>query len=769
MKNRLIFYFLFLPFILFMAWSGIGNVLNNLLPISVAVIISVIILALFKTPVRKMFRTVLLVVMMVAVTATPKPAKPFFYISALVTTASFIGNFTEGAEVKQAWREGNGVTAPFRAWGASIESGFNAIGRFFGSEAAEAKHKRDMKEGARKAAKCLQKLNEKSSWSAEDREEYAKCSQEYADFLAAMGNKTCPTVMKEIKSISKNCWVCKIANTLISATEGVMTRFHKRLNKHKIPLTVLAFGLFAFLMFHFLGLVMSLGTADIGQFFTTMFQKILLVMFVATLFYFPYSKTIDLFLTPLFSFGAALTQKLNEQAEQLSNPDASLQAELKKLNGGNAFWASCDSCNRLAAGTSSSSLSTASNVVTPISPAMKDSIDCMLCNLYITSAIPSGMGSSLACAAGTSHKIDDFPLLTFPNIQMLLIGWVVRACFFIVSLIFAIAAFDSIFRLTFLFVLLPIFMTAAAFKSTRQYTVNAFNMFLHAIWTLFVLTLISQIVMSVFYNAFEQETTISLPGISITRTLAQITAEAIYDNDIDTIYQSLNLTPAFWMSVFVVVLSYFLTQISKSLIDALGPDGSQQISSSDSASDTAKGTVGLAYAPISYAKKWKEKHDEIKEEDGDSNKVTKRNDYSGDALDKTDNATNKTLNGADKLTDKAFDAAAKTSDKMFDGLDKGSDALCDKLTAGCAQGGITAIFIPLIYAVKYSVKAVNKTAKFAVNKSIKAAKFLKKQTIKATKKVAHSANRAIKRLKIQAMKIAKGKYRKRRKKKNPRS
>lgn len=630
MKNRLIFYFLFLPFILFMAWSGIGNVLNNLLPISVAVIISVIILALFKTPVRKMFRTVLLVVMMVAVTATPKPAKPVFFIQVI----GIIGAFTEGAEVKQAWREGNWFTASFRAGWASFESGVNAIGRFFGSETAELAHQHDMSQGAQKAAECLQKLNAKSSWSTEDREKYAECSQEYADFLAAMGNKACPTVMEEIKGISRNCWVCKIANTLISATESVMTRFHDRLNKHKIPLTVLAFGLFAFLMFHFLGLVMSLGTADIGQFFTTMFQKILLVMFVATLFYFPYSKTIDLFLTPLFSFGAALTQKLNEQSDQLG---ASLQAELKKLNGGNAFWASCDSCQRLADGTSSSSLSTASNVVTPISPAMKDSIDCMLCNLYITSAIPSGMGSSLACAAGTSHRIDDFPFLTFPNMQMLLIGWVVRACFFIVSLIFTIAAFDSIFRLTFVFVLLPIFMTAAAFKSTRQYTVNAFNMFLHAIWTLFVLTLISQIVMSVFYNAFEQKKT----------------AKAIYDNDIDTIYQTFNLTPAFWISVFVVVLSYFLVQMSKSLIDALGPDGSQQISSSDSASDTAKGTLGMAYAPISYAKEWKKKHDEIKEEEGDSAKAKPLNKYVPPAsakskFDKVDQATSNFMDKASR-------------------------------------------------------------------------------------------------------------------------
>ena len=113
MKNRLIFYFLFLPFILFMAWSGIGNVLNNLLPISVAVIISVIILALFKTPIRKMFRTVLLVVMMVAVITTSKPAKPLFITAfvvggiALTTVATTLitGAFSEGDEVDQAYRE----------------------------------------------------------------------------------------------------------------------------------------------------------------------------------------------------------------------------------------------------------------------------------------------------------------------------------------------------------------------------------------------------------------------------------------------------------------------------------------------------------------------------------------------------------------------------------------------------------------------------------------------------------------------------------------
>ena len=674
MKNRLIFYFLFLPFILFMAWSGIGNVLNNLLPISVAVIISVIILALFKTPIRKMFRTVLLVVMMVAVITTSKPAKPLFITAfvvggiALTTVATTLitGAFSEGDEVDQAYRESsNWFTGSINAVTTTFESGVNAIGRAFGSETAELAHEYDMQQGAQKAYDCLVDLNKKEKWDKDDYDKYATCSKEYAKFLS-LTKKACPTLIEEIKNVSKKCWVCDISKTLLTATEKVMTRFHNGLNEHKIPLTMLAFGLFAFLMFHFLGLVMSLGTADIGQFFTTMFQKILLVMFVATLFYFPYSKTIDLFLTPLFSFGAALTQKLNEQAGEISagsstenltdqQPATSLPGELKKLNGGTAFWASCDSCKRLADGTSSSALHSDSGTISPLPGTMKDSIDCMLCNLYVASAIPSGMGSSLACNANSEKNVTDLFIVEIPNIMMLFTGWIVRVCFFIVSLIFAIAAFDSIFRLTFLFVLLPIFMTAAAFKSTRQYTVNAFNMFLHAIWTLFVLTLLSQIVMTVFYSAFaDAEVSKAVNGGTNSETLAKATAKAIMDNDVNFVYEIFKThSSTFWMSVFVVVLSYFLIQMSKSLIDALGPSGSSQISSSDSASDTATGMVGMAYAPISYAKKWKKKHDEIKEEEGDSAKAKPLNKYvppasSKSKFDKVDQATSNFMDKASR-------------------------------------------------------------------------------------------------------------------------
>lgn len=678
MKNRLIFYFLFLPFILFMAWSGIGNVLNNLLPISVAVIISVIILALFKTPIRKMFRTVLLVVMMVAVITTSKPANAWpswrnvvnFGTAVLVGIGptTVIGAFSKGGRAKasQAYRESsNWFTGSINAVTTTFESGVNAIDRAFGSETAEAAHQYDMSQGAQKAYECLVDLNKKEKWDKDDYDKYATCSKEYAKFLS-LTKKACPTLIEEIKNVSKKCWVCDISKTLLTATEKVMTRFHNGLNEHKIPLTMLAFGLFAFLMFHFLGLVMSLGTADIGQFFTTMFQKILLVMFVATLFYFPYSKTIDLFLTPLFSFGAALTQKLNEQAGEISagsstenltdqQPATSLPGELKKLNGGTAFWASCDSCKRLADGTSSSALHSDSGTISPLPGTMKDSIDCMLCNLYVASAIPSGMGSSLACNANSEKNVTDLFIVEIPNIMMLFTGWIVRVCFFIVSLIFAIAAFDSIFRLTFLFVLLPIFMTAAAFKSTRQYTVNAFNMFLHAIWTLFVLTLLSQIVMTVFYSAFaDAKVSKAVNGGTNSQTLAKATAKAIMDNDVNFVYEIFKThSSTFWMSVFVVVLSYFLIQMSKSLIDALGPSGSSQISSSDSASNTATGMVGMAYAPISYAKKWKKKHDEIKEEEGDSAKAKPLNKYvpsasSKSKFDKVDQATSNFMDKASR-------------------------------------------------------------------------------------------------------------------------
>ena len=86
--------------------------------------------------------------------------------------------------------------------------------------------------------------------------------------------------------------------------------------------------------------------------------------------------------------------------------------------------------------------------------------------------------------------------------QPFLLGGILTLCFFAISALFVFPLIENFLRIAFVVVLLPFFMVAYVFPSTRVYTKRAFQLLIYAVFVLLAITLFLAVLMEMFNSLF---------------------------------------------------------------------------------------------------------------------------------------------------------------------------------------------------------------------------------------------------------------------------
>ena len=305
------------------------------------------------------------------------------------------------------------------------------------------------------------------------------------------------TFTKILRAFSTNngCWFCPIFATLFDTINTMASALSVTLKSYCVGLLWL--GLLFYILFKVMMSFLSFGAIDPKKFFMD-----LLV---------PFMKAI-VALIVIYNLGSFYTHIVSPLAELSIGFSGEIQTTVKNNNLlPDLLTISGTRMN----GTNVSKLCTASEVkVTEneigLSRNVNNAIQCFLMQES------ASLMKDLAIAA--TFISDSFKNLTagiFPHWSMLGVGVVMFIGCFMIFLIFPFKLIDAMVRLMFVCALMPLWVILWVLPVTRQYSVKAFNMFLHALVNFIVLSIILTMILIILDSALgmtdsEQNTFVNL-------------------------------------------------------------------------------------------------------------------------------------------------------------------------------------------------------------------------------------------------------------------
>ncbi len=449
----------------------------------------------------------------------------------------------------------------------------------------------------------------------EQQRQYERLKEEFEELLEEKADevededKLCQKPHELLKEVQNDCWSCDMTYLIIESIDKVATTFYNEVQENRYALKILALGFAFWLLFKIFKMLATWGFTDLGQIWTDIFKKFLLVIVAAALLMSPVRQVFDLIMTPLFSFSAAYSMKMSEVAAFGSTAP---KIDVALSNGLNVPPNRCSYCTAM--------LNPAAEVPAPanigqvrgfqrasvqdraFSPQLKNSMLCIICSLYRTVSPPTIIGQSLACYSVTDgaytfppHWVIGVPFrMTIPNLTMWITGYAIIFTFFVISVLFPFYLIDAFFRLGYVATLMPFLIVAYVFEATRKYADNAFKMVLYSLFTFLSMSITLVLVVQMFYAALASDT-------------ERITG-ALAENDIVALYDVFAFASGGLLILMCIVLAYFAYKLIGS-IDEVTREISGVNLESTGGIQALSTTVGLIKAPITmtseiYDEKW---------------------------------------------------------------------------------------------------------------------------------------------------------------------
>ena len=331
------------------------------------------------------------------------------------------------------------------------------------------------------------------------------------------GDRACPTAQQMVKNVLADCWLCDMVYVIVESTDRLASSFLNVVREKEYALILLAYGFAFWLVMRTLGFILTLGMGDVGAYITDLFKRLLMVIVVAGFLHMPVRSLVDFFVTPVFTFSAALSSSI--QAANTSKEGEEFSNILARKVGATSLQ--CSYCQELgenapAVPKGQSKYANYTNKVLSkraISPAFRNSLLCITCNVYALTAPATVLGEYMECAG-----IEDFkPILGgldkitgwftgihigFYNLALFIPGVILYLCFFAISAIFVFPLIENFFRIGFVIVLLPFLVVAYAFPSTREYTKRGFRLLLYAMFVFLAISIFLTVLMGIFNSLF---------------------------------------------------------------------------------------------------------------------------------------------------------------------------------------------------------------------------------------------------------------------------
>ena len=309
--------------------------------------------------------------------------------------------------------------------------------------------------------------------------------------------KTVPMLLEEERG---RCWPCGIVDMMLEAVEK--TVFSVEDFMKTTALILLGLMTLFWLAFYVLTFIGKLGTGGQSDFMTDIATRLFVVLCVAVILQAPLVEFYRITLSPLISIGTTITQQIT--AIQLtSSPAFSENFNKADVLGCSCCTDSGSNCNDAA----NTERNIKKSTVRLLDEADRAGLLCTTCRIYKQTLpfIASGqllirysfknktVISELASKA-TGGKTDKIP---YP-LPMYILGIIIVVVFTLLAFWAAFRLMDIFIRLGFVFVLMPLLITAYAFPISRQYAKTGWNFFVHAILSMIALSIGMALVLLMF-------------------------------------------------------------------------------------------------------------------------------------------------------------------------------------------------------------------------------------------------------------------------------
>lgn len=600
----------------------------------------------------------------------------------------------------------------------------------------------------------------------EQQRQYDQLKKQFEDLLKQKekesdDEKLCKSPHELLQEVQDDCWSCDMSYLIIEGMDKVATTFYNEVQENGYALKILALGFAFWLMFKILKMLSTWGFTDLGQVWTDIFQKFLLVIVAAALLISPIRQVFDLILTPIFSFSAGYSMKMSDVAAFGSSTPKIDERLSESLN---VTPNRCSYCTAM--------LNPETQVPAPenidrvtafrlanaqdraFSPQLKNSMLCIICSLYRTVSPPMIIGQALTCYSKTDGA-HTFPpkwvigapfRMSIPDLTMWITGNVIVFTFFVITVLFPFYLIDAFFRIGFVATLMPFLIVAFVFKPTRKYADNAFKMVLYSLFTFLSLSLILVVLVQMFYATLADDTE------AITTALAQ--------NNIVKLFDVFKFASGGLLILMCLVIAWFAFKLISSIDEMTGEISGINLESTGGmqAVVTAAGVVATPVALTSavYDETWGKTGSERAQimghglptyhSDEAKSRLIRRNTRQkfNSAADKVEHSTDQVADLAEQGVDqtgKTVEQGIRASgDGLANSVNAAGNALTAKLSAFTAAtggiGGIIAVpLIGLVKATQYTTWAGIKGTTIAAAWATRVATYVMKKVTKAAIKL----------------------------------
>ncbi|MBO7244319.1 MAG: hypothetical protein J6V53_03445 [Alphaproteobacteria bacterium] len=304
-----------------------------------------------------------------------------------------------------------------------------------------------------------------------------ECARSYIKYAAALGiaaRATCSPSRVLLKTAAEKdkCWPCDVTATILAGIQKMSVKsYHAINNAAKITLGV---GYLFWLSITILVSFAKFGFEKFGEFFSKLLGQTIIVMIIALILQAPLSQFYRATISPFISFSAALSMRISEETIGLKKSTSLFDKIISKV--GLANTGKCSYCNKIKNVDSGLNNFIGSDAI--------NAILCLTCTTYKQTAPMIAIGQNLVCLGRNtpSPVINDIPVLNTvtsfigPNYQVAIFGLILVLIFSILTFLIGYFISTSVLKLGVVLVLMPFFLVAFAFKSTRIYANKAWGL-----------------------------------------------------------------------------------------------------------------------------------------------------------------------------------------------------------------------------------------------------------------------------------------------------
>ncbi len=319
-------------------------------------------------------------------------------------------------------------------------------------------------------------------------EEGYECAEKYlakANQAKKKEDKKCSPITSLIKSYlnKDSCWPCDITGVIIFSIQRVAIASYSVVQTAALSLLGVMF-LF-WLAYSTLAYFGKFGFARISEYLTSVLNKAVLVMIVATLLHAPLVNIYRFTISPFVQYASGLAISLSEFGQQEVDRTANMIATVADFLSGDP---DCDYCSRVG------STNVSNNQF--LDDGTVNSILCTVCTVYKQVTPMISLGQALMCFASSAPKSNhDTPSVSeqssfaIPSVSGYFVGMLLVILFSLLMVIVGFHIMAATMKLGFVLILAPFWMVFYVFKPTRSYTGKAWVLVIHSMVTMIALSI----------------------------------------------------------------------------------------------------------------------------------------------------------------------------------------------------------------------------------------------------------------------------------------